>query len=1103
MAARFYALVMLPIILVLYAAAGVTTLARTGFLERKIMQISRDYFDARMSLGRVSVGPLSGLGFHEISILPDGEFKPAFQAEAVYLEFSLSSILSGSFTPKSIVVKRPELLLDQKKSGSFSVQRLLQKRHFEEMMEGEEFRIEKGEREPFTLLITNGLVRMEGEGPLPASIQNYLAPGREMEIHLPAFHWSDPGGEDFRGSFGGYIYHEAVGDLPMEGEVDAEGLVFLSIRALNLDPKDDRFQSFFSEEVRKGIDLTGLTGQVDLRFDAERSGDSGLDRYIYFDGFNLCPDPFPLDFRGVEGRMTLAKEALHLDWAWATALGGRIRCEGFYDFTAEEMLNFILDGKGVPFCPELERGVESIGGGRDYRAFAPLGKADFTFNGRVARSEKRVRGDLIIRPQGASAAYEGYFNPITGLTDAFPYRLHDVRGEIRVYLQDRLEIDAVEGYTRPTTNGDRSADAPVRGRVLIHGQLGLKGSDKPTDFQVFGQDILLDDGIMRAVRAQDPDAADFMDEFDPSGRVNVFVRFHHPAHQYPPPDIFVELEDVSVCYEGFPYPVEHVRGMVRREGDNITFNELSGYRSSLAGDFMKDSEEQASADLPDASSSYLTRGDRSGQIRLDANVRHGRMEKLYLRGFHQFITPKVKESLEGILPEEFLFLTDIEYEGTADFSIRIEDQPPEDIFEVDLNLYMDRVKGGTVPTDLEDLRGSLHLDWRRGALEARNLTVRAGEGQFTFQELKVFRPKNILSVLVKGSGRNLGLDTDLSGILKGRILEDWQNLRCKGGVDLEHLDLSTEIDDEGGLRRMLCDMDIRINGGELAYPMEIKDIHGDLWLHMEKNPGGNDAFEVNGKTKDTSFTLPDERLFTHMETEFHADGSGFTFPRFKGFFYGGRIKGIGENPLHLDFDPPRAFKGNLQMEDADLRHFFDRGSYAARNLAGKVSGAIQFQGEVDNPHRTRASGELYITEGSLFELPVFGDLSRVMGNLFSTEPPTFKGGEAAFELEKGVVTMEKIKLDSTLMELDGSGKLTVDGMDIKFIPSTSFVPNIPIIGDLMDLLKSGILMFKISGPYSNLTVSYENLVNQIFASDDVPDEPRYWGRIGYDFEERF
>jgi hypothetical protein len=65
------------------------------------------------------------------------------------------------------------------------------------------------------------------------------------------------------------------------------------------------------------------------------------------------------------------------------------------------------------------------------------------------------------------------------------------------------------------------------------------------------------------------------------------------------------------------------------------------------------------------------------------------------------------------------------------------------------------------------------------------------------------------------------------------------------------------------------------------------------------------------------------------------------------------------------------------------------------------------------------------------------------------------------------------------------------------------MPKIPIIGHIVDILKNGLLTFKVSGTYANLKVSYETLVDKIFPGSDVPDEPRYLGRIGYAFSERF
>ena len=65
------------------------------------------------------------------------------------------------------------------------------------------------------------------------------------------------------------------------------------------------------------------------------------------------------------------------------------------------------------------------------------------------------------------------------------------------------------------------------------------------------------------------------------------------------------------------------------------------------------------------------------------------------------------------------------------------------------------------------------------------------------------------------------------------------------------------------------------------------------------------------------------------------------------------------------------------------------------------------------------------------------------------------------------------------------------------------MPNIPVLGDILNLIKNGILAFRASGPYSNIDVSYDTFVNRIFTDEGLPDEPRYVGRIEYTFDERF
>ena len=82
--------------------------------------------------------------------------------------------------------------------------------------------------------------------------------------------------------------------------------------------------------------------------------------------------------------------------------------------------------------------------------------------------------------------------------------------------------------------------------MLIHEDAAVPSLiDIPTDIRIVGQDVPLDENMMRAMRVRDPDSAEFMAEFDPSGRVDLFAHMAHSPYEYAPLNLFVKLKDVK------------------------------------------------------------------------------------------------------------------------------------------------------------------------------------------------------------------------------------------------------------------------------------------------------------------------------------------------------------------------------------------------------------------------------------------------------------------------------------------------------------------------------------------------------------------------------
>jgi hypothetical protein len=205
---RITALVMLPLILALQASGALALLSVTRTLERTVQHYFQEYFLAELRVEGVYPGLFSGIRCDEVSITPLGKKKPVFQARSLVLGYRPGELLKGKLVPSTLTLVDPLLVLDQGEDGLFSLEKLIRKDR------AETFSRDEGalrEESISTVIVSRGMVRLEGDGPLPSEVRKYLAPDRELELLVPTLFWADPGNNIPQQPMGGMLFHPVLG----------------------------------------------------------------------------------------------------------------------------------------------------------------------------------------------------------------------------------------------------------------------------------------------------------------------------------------------------------------------------------------------------------------------------------------------------------------------------------------------------------------------------------------------------------------------------------------------------------------------------------------------------------------------------------------------------------------------------------------------------------------------------------------------------------------------------------------------------------------------------------------------------------------------------
>jgi len=152
---------------------------------------------------------------------------------------------------------------------------------------------------------------------------------------------------------------------------------------------------------------------------------------------------------------------------------------------------------------------------------------------------------------------------------SLPFPVRDLRGSVRP--SDGGHRATLTARTGPLANGADNLLLEVRQSGPLH-EARLEVEALATDLPV-----------VRALRdALPPHAREIHDRFRPGGRVDLHARVSHQVGSERPPrvDLDAHFHGASMVYEGFPLPIEGIRGDLRVRGTIVV---LPGFEGRRAG----------------------------------------------------------------------------------------------------------------------------------------------------------------------------------------------------------------------------------------------------------------------------------------------------------------------------------------------------------------------------------------------------------------------------------------------------------------------------------------------------------------------------------------
>ena len=223
----------------------------------------------------------------------------------------------------------------------------------------------------------------------------------------------------------------------------------------------------------------------------------------------------------------------------------------------------------------------------------------------------------------------------------------------------------------------------------------------------------------------------------------------------------------------------------------------------------------------------------------------------------------------------------------------------------------------------------------------------------------------------------------------------------------------------------------RRTGFEVAVDrVELEDALA-LWPAIARHVGGDGNIRLAGRVDDDGVhangevNVPRAHVFGLTVTELHlpadlalsaGNSSGsFHARRFRARVAGGKIDGEARFRLGED----RAFDGRLHLSAIDLETLTRIETESKNPASGKVSGTITWSGR--DPRRTRGLRgkiDLDLDDASLFQMPVFKELGRVLG---AAGAGTFEDGDLHATLGERELSVDQLTLEGRVLQLHISG----------------------------------------------------------------------------------
>jgi len=931
-------------------------------------RLAAHYVGLNVTLRSAELVEGEGIQIRGLSIVEPGAQGP--RAELLYLDemllrcnTDLEQLLTGTPEVSEVVIRRPVLWTTRRSDGHWSAQRLMPWPKF-------------GIRPP-VVRVEGGRIELFDPLRLPAATYTL----RDVNLTLEpgdAAHTAAVGDQRrLQGTLSGDYFRQIV----VQGWLNPDQATWSvngSLADLEIGPE---LRDLLPEPwmARLGL-LSGCRGKMEMQFQVSYDP-SQASKYSYrVDGRmtqGRIEDPrLPQTLTDVNGKLHFSPEGYWLEDF--SARGGpstlRMTCRGAgYEATspieAEVAVRRLELGPNL--LPLLPAEVQEF-----WTRYLPVGQVDASFRLRYDGSQWWPEGKV----QCQNVSFTSH---------KFPYRVENVRGTLDLSGQ---------ALTISLTAQNRKQWLGITGQLqnLFAGPVGA--------VDIRADQVPLDEKLLAALPGT---SQEVVRSLHPSGTLRVQSRLwrerpDEPMHQ----QLRVDVMEGAIRFEKFPYPLNHIRGLLSMQDGHWTFSELVGNNDT-------------------------------GRVTCEGFLRPSPAGMQLYLSLMAHDVPLEEELRDALRPNMQRLWNDLRPRGGADIAVEINwtaNQP----LDVGVRAWPQpenaSIELSQFPYRLEKLRGM--LEYRAGQVTLQQLRAEHGAVRLSAGGQCQFLDDGSWELVLDGLAVDrLHPDRDLIQALPARLRRAVVDLNPTAPVNLRGLIGFRSDGRPADPIQAHWNVRIDFQRQSLDCGVKLENLQGELQLVGRfdgQSMSSRGELAIDSLTyRDVQFTqirgpmwIDDQQVLlgTWVDRARVGDAAGGeAAPRprpLTATLFGGNVYGDGWVQLGA---APR-FGLHATLSEADLSRCAKELIAGRQNLQGKILATVDLRGAGKTVHTLGGHGSIRLRDADIYELPLMVSLLKLL-SVRAPDSKAFSNSDIDFRLSGNHIYFDRMDFHGDAISLLGKGEM--------------------------------------------------------------------------------